>query len=62
MRISQQLAIKKCENFKINKTTGKAVCMGFFMTANEIWEEMFQKKEQGEKKGFSIFSGVSKKI
>jgi hypothetical protein len=36
--------------------------MGFFMTANEIWEEMFQKKEQGEKKGFSIFSGVSKKI
>ena len=35
--------------------------MGFFLTANETWEEMFR-KEKNEKKSFSLFQGVTSKI
>lgn len=47
---------------KINSTSVRAVCMGFFLTANETWEEMFRREERIEKKSFSLFQGMSSKI
>jgi len=36
--------------------------MGFFLTANEIWRDMFQKPKKIENKKFNLFQGVTKKI
>lgn len=36
--------------------------MGFFLTANEIWTDMFQKPVKTENKKFNLFSGMTKKI
>jgi hypothetical protein len=47
---------------KINVTSGKTVCMGFFITANEIWEEMFRNEIKSKHSAFSFFQGMSKKI
>ena len=40
----------------------KAVCLGFYMTANEIWEELFQTSFETRKSAFnasSFFKGVT---
>lgn len=53
---------KDGSDLKINNTSTKTVCMGFFLTANEIWQEMFRNEEKAQIKGFSLFKGVTKKI
>lgn len=43
----------------------KAVCLGFYMTANEIWEELFQNRVQKKRSLFGtnfFFKGVTDTI
>jgi hypothetical protein len=51
-------------NLNPPSTTLKAVCLGFFMTANEVWEDLFQ-TEQNQKPvplSNSILKGVTSTI
>lgn len=42
-KMRQEHSVKSKEAFvEPSNTSVKAVCLGFFMTANEIWEDMFQ--------------------
>jgi hypothetical protein len=42
-KMQQELSLKSSTAFlEPPNTSAKAVCLGFFMTANEIWEDMFQ--------------------
>ena len=47
---------------KVNNTSTKTICMGFFISANQIWNQMFRPEDKNISKGFSLFKGVTKKI
>lgn len=61
-KIHAETQKKDVSDLKINTTATKTVCMGFFLTANEIWQEMFRNEDKNNIKGFSLFKGVTKRI
>lgn len=52
----------KVEELQIKSTSVRAICMGFFITANETWDQLFRKEDKIDKKGFSLFQGMTQKI
>lgn len=37
---------KQANDIKINNVTARALCMGFFLTANDIWVQLFSENKK----------------
>lgn len=44
--IQIELEDKQANDIKINNVTARALCMGFFLTANDIWVELINEDKK----------------